>query len=58
MQTVKPCYQIKKIKAQQFARERIAEALYANDAGSAMMKLNAISQSPDKAAFYERPGCI
>ena len=39
------------IKAQQFARERIAETLYANDAGAAMMKLNAISQSPDNAAF-------
>ena len=39
------------VKAQQFARERIAEALYANDAGSAMMQLNAISQSPDNAAF-------
>lgn len=37
------------IKAQQYARERIAETLYANDAGSAMMKLNSISQSPDKA---------
>ena len=41
------------IKAQQFARERIAEALYANDAGAAMMKLNAISQSPEKCCFHE-----
>ena len=37
------------IAAQQFARERVAEALYANDAGSALMQLNAISQSPEKA---------
>ena len=39
------------IKAQEYARESIATALYANDAGSAMMKLNAISQSPDNAKF-------
>ena len=39
------------VKAQEFARQRIAETLYANDAGAAMMKLNSISQSPDKAAF-------
>ena len=38
-------------KAQEFARDYIASALYANDAGSAMMKLNAITQSPDKAQF-------
>ena len=36
------------VAAQQFARQRIAETLYANDAGSAMMKLNSISQSPEK----------
>ena len=39
------------IAAQQYARERIAETLYANDAGSAMMKLNSITQSPEKAKF-------
>ena len=37
------------VAAQQYARERIAETLYANDAGSAMMKLNSVAQSPDKA---------
>ena len=39
------------IAAQQYARERIAETLYANDAGSAMMKINSITQSPEKAKF-------
>ena len=38
-------------KAQEFARDYIASALYANDAGAAMMKLNSITQSPDKAKF-------
>ena len=51
MQTEELQVSDQEIKAQQFARERIAETLYANDAGSAMMKLNAISQSPDNAAF-------
>ena len=39
------------IAAQQYARERVAETLYANDAGSAMLRLNAITQSPENAKF-------
>jgi hypothetical protein len=35
-------------KAQQFASERMSEALYANQSGAAMMKMNAIMQSPEK----------
>ena len=38
-------------KAQVFAAERMAEALYANQSGSAMMKLNSVMQSPDKSKF-------
>ena len=38
-------------KAQLFAAERMSEALYANDSGSAMMRMNAVMQSPDKAKF-------
>jgi hypothetical protein len=38
-------------KAQIFASERMAEALYANQSGSAMMKLNSVMQSPDKSKF-------
>ena len=38
-------------KAQIFAAERLSEALYANQSGSAMMKLNSVMQSPDKNKF-------
>ena len=38
-------------KAQLFAAERMSEALYANQSGSALMKMNSIMQSPDKAKF-------
>ena len=38
-------------KAQLFAAERLSEALYANQSGTAMMRMNAVMQSPDKAKF-------
>ena len=38
-------------KAQEFAAERMSEALYANEGGSALMRLNSVMQSPDKAKF-------
>jgi len=38
-------------KAQQFAAGRMAEALEANQSGSALMRLNSVMQSPDKAKF-------
>ena len=38
-------------KAQLFAAERMSEALYANQSGSALMKINSIMQSPEKAKF-------
>ena len=38
-------------KAQLFAAERMSEALYANQSGTAMMRMNAVMQSPDKAKF-------
>ena len=38
-------------KAQQFAAGRMSEALYANQSGSALMKMNAIMQSPEKSKF-------
>ncbi len=38
-------------KAQQFAAQRMSEALYANQSGSALMRLNAVMQSPDKSKF-------
>ena len=38
-------------KAQAFAAERMSEALYANEGGSALMRLNSVMQSPDKAKF-------
>ena len=38
-------------KAQLFAATRMAEALYANDSGSAMMRLNSVMQSPEKGKF-------
>jgi len=38
-------------KAQIFAAERMSEALYANQSGSALMRLNAVMQSPDKSKF-------
>jgi hypothetical protein len=39
------------VKAQQFATERMSEALYANQSGTALMKINALMQSPEKAKF-------
>ena len=38
-------------KAQIFAVERQSEALYANQSGTALMKLNSVMQSPEKAQF-------
>jgi hypothetical protein len=38
-------------KAQIFAAERMSEALYANQSGSALMRLNAVMQSPDRSKF-------
>ena len=38
-------------KAQQFATQRMSEALYANESGSALMRLNGVMQGPDKAKF-------
>ena len=38
-------------KAQLFAAERMSEALYANESGTALMRLNAVMQSPDKSKF-------
>ncbi len=38
-------------KAQLFAAERMSEALYANQSGTALMKMNAVMQSPEKAKF-------
>ena len=38
-------------KAQLFAAERMSEALYANQSGTALMKLNSVLQSPDKSKF-------
>ena len=39
------------VKAQLFAAQRMSEALYANQSGSAMMRMNSVMQSPDKAKF-------
>ena len=38
-------------KAQLFAAERMSEALYANQSGSALMKMNSIMQSPEANKF-------
>lgn len=38
-------------KAQLFAAERMSEALYANQSGSALMKMNSIIQSPEANKF-------
>ena len=38
-------------KAQTFASQRLAEALYANDSGTELMRLNAKLQSPERANF-------
>lgn len=38
-------------KAQLFASERMSEALYANQSGTALMKINSIMQSPERAKF-------
>ena len=38
-------------KAQAFATERMSEALYANESGAALMKVNSIMQSPEKGKF-------
>ena len=38
-------------KAQKFANDHLAEMLYANDSGAALMKLNGVMQGPDKAKF-------
>jgi len=38
-------------KAQKYANDHLAEMLYANDSGAALMKLNGVMQGPDKAKF-------
>ena len=38
-------------KAQQLLNSRMSEALFANDSGSALMRLNSVMQSPEKAKF-------
>jgi hypothetical protein len=38
-------------KAQLFAAQRMSEALYANESGGALMRLNAVMQSPEKNKF-------
>ena len=38
-------------KAQQLASSRMAEVLYANDAGTALMTLNSKMQSPERSKF-------
>ena len=38
-------------RAQQFASQRMSEALYANQSGTALMKMNAIMQSPEANKF-------
>ena len=38
-------------KAQQFAATRVAEALYANDAGAATMRIAGVMNSPEKGKF-------
>tara|TARA_B100001094_G_scaffold38019_1_gene32335 strand:+ start:1641 stop:2117 length:477 start_codon:yes stop_codon:yes gene_type:complete len=38
-------------KAQSFATQRMSETLYANDSGTALMRLNSTMQSPDKDKF-------
>ena len=39
------------VKAQQFATERMSEALFANESGAALMKLNSIMQGPERSKF-------
>ena len=38
-------------KAQQFASQRMSEALFANESGAALMKLNSVMQSPERNKF-------
>ena len=38
-------------KAKQLATTRMAEVLYANDSGTALMRLNSTMQSPDRSKF-------
>ena len=38
-------------KAQMFASQRLSEALYANDSGTELMRLNSVMQSPERANF-------
>ena len=38
-------------KAQQLLSSRMSEALFANESGSALMRLNSVMQSPEKAKF-------
>ena len=40
-------------KAQTFAANRMSEVLYANESGSALMKLNSVMQSPEKGKFLQ-----
>ena len=40
-------------KAQTFAANRMSEVLYANESGSALMKLNSVMQSPEKGEFMQ-----
>ena len=41
-------------KAQSFASQRMSEVLYANDSGTALMRLNAEMQSPDRDKFLNQ----
>ena len=38
-------------KAQIFATERMSEALFANESGAALMKLNSVMQGPERSKF-------
>ena len=38
-------------KAQQLLNSRMSEALFANESGSALMRLNSVMQSPERAKF-------
>ncbi len=38
-------------KAQQLLNTRMSEALFANESGSALMRINAVMQSPERAKF-------
>jgi len=41
-------------KAQSFANERVSEALFANESGAAIMKIDSVLQSPERAGFLHK----